>query len=204
MKKLLVSLILLSATIVFSACNSQKPNSKTSEMSQQVTPVNKTEELINTVNQASNTKTTDLSSKELKQYLNSTKSNISAITEKDNETGTSSVMESHMVFPFVFVKSLGVSFIFPNDTDDINPTYLNVNKATNIRNVNVKGAMPGMNFIDIMSKLENVQVKKTWVSTEDNVAYKIDYKLDGVVYTFISSDELGNESQLFISLDDNE
>ncbi|TQR38698.1 hypothetical protein [Brevibacillus brevis] len=203
MKKWLVTLILLSAAIVFSACNSQKPNSHTSELSQQVTPVNKTEGFINTVNQASDTKTTDLSTEELKQYLNAKKSDIPTITEKDNETGTISVMESHMVFPFVFVKSLGISFIFPNDTDDINPTYLNVNKATNIRNINVKGAMPGMNFKDIISKLENAQVKKTWISTEDNVAYKIDYKLDDVVYTFISSDELGNESQLFISLDDN-
>lgn len=64
--------------------------------------------------------------------------------------------------------------------------------------------MPGMNFKDIISKLENAKVQKTWVSTEENVAYKIDYKLEDVVYTFISSDELGNESQLFISLVDNE
>lgn len=163
----------------------QKPNS--SEVSSQISTV----------------KSTETSIQELKQFLNSTRSNILKVVGNQTENGTVSIMESHMLFPFTFAKDLGLTFVFPNETDDFTPTYIIVNKETNLKDVNIKGAKPGMDFKEIMDEMGKSQAVKTWISNEDNVAYKLEYVDDGVVYSFVSYDEQGKESQLYIAVKEN-
>lgn len=163
----------------------QKPNS--SEVSSQISTV----------------KSTETSIQELKQFLNSTRSNILKVVGNQTENGTVSIMESHMLFPFTFAKDLGLTFVFPNETDDFTPIYIIVNKETNLKDVNIKGAKPGMDFKEIMDEMGKSQAVKTWISNEDNVAYKLEYVDDGVVYSFVSYDEQGKESQLYIAVKEN-
>lgn len=163
----------------------QKPNS--SEVSSQISTV----------------KSTETSIQELKQFLNSTRSNILKVVGNQTENGTVSIMESHMLFPFTFAKDLGLTFVFPNETDDFTPTYIIVNKETNLKDVNIKGAKPGMDFKEIMDEMGKSQAVKTWISNEDNVAYRLEYVDDGVVYSFVSYDEQGKESQLYIAVKEN-
>lgn len=163
----------------------QKPNS--SEVSSQISTV----------------KSTETSIQELKQFLNSTRSNILKVVGNQTENGTVSIMESHMLFPFTFAKDLGLTFVFPNEADDFTPIYIIVNKETNLKDVNIKGAKPGMDFKEIMDEMGKSQAVKTWISNEDNVAYKLEYVDDGVVYSFVSYDEQGKESQLYIAVKEN-
>lgn len=163
----------------------QKPNS--SEVSSQISTV----------------KSTETSIQELKQFLNSTRSNILKVVGNQTENGTVSIMESHMLFPFTFAKDLGLTFVFPNEADDFTPIYIIVNKETNLKDVNIKGAKPGMDFKEIMDEMGKSQAVKTWISNEDNAAYKLEYVDDGVVYSFVSYDEQGKESQLYIAVKEN-
>lgn len=87
---------------------------------------------------ASPGKSMEISNGELKQYLISKKSEILKAVGNQTETGTISITESHMVFPTIFENNLGLTFIFPNETDDISPTYIYINEETNAKNVNIK------------------------------------------------------------------
>lgn len=58
-----------------------------------------------------------------------------------------------------------------------------------------------MNFKDIIDKLGEGEVRKTWLLSEDNIAYKVDFKMDGMIFSFVSYDEVGTYSQLYIYLD---
>jgi|GEM_PF-2724502 len=217
MKRIAVTVtILISAVMLLSACEiqqngnntvennaTQKPSSN--EISSQNPPVKATEKsgTVEKSLQPSPAKATEISTQELKQFLNSKKLEILKVVGNQTENGTVSIMESHMVFPFTFVKDLGLTFVFPNETDNFSPTYIVVNKETNLKDANIKGAKPGMDFKEIMGKMGNSEVVKTWFSNEDNVAYKLAYVVDGVAYSFVSYDEQGKESQLYISLREN-
>lgn len=81
--------------------------------------------------QKSATKSTEISSQEMKKYLESKRSEIFKTVGNSVEHGdTVSIMESHMVFPVLFVEKLGFTFIFPNETDDYTPTYISIAKET--------------------------------------------------------------------------
>lgn len=116
------------------------------------------------------------------------------------DNGTLSIMKSHMFFPSTFSKELGISFIFPNDFEDLTPIYLLVTEESNIKNINVLGAKPGMDFNEIRGKLGDIEVTKTWIANEDNVAYELYYQSENVEYRFLSYDEQGTDSVLYISL----
>jgi len=201
--------------MMLSACGIQQngnhavENNATQEPSTEISSKNLSEKVTEKPSTAEKSsqplreKSTEISTQEFKNFLNSKKSEILKKVGGQTESGTISIMESHMVFPFIFVKDLGLAFVFPNETDDFCPTYIIINNETNLKDVNIKGAKPGMNFKEITNKIENSQVVKTWFSNEDNFAYKLDYALDGVLYSFVSYDEKGKESQLYISLNDN-
>jgi hypothetical protein len=214
-QKFVIVIILIYIALFLSACeiqqnsNSntdnnaiQKPSGK--EVTSQ-SPSTEAAEKSTTMEKSSQPvpiKTTEISIEELTQFLNSKRSKIIKAVGNHTENGTVSIMESHMIFPFTFVKNLGLTFVFPNETDDFSPTYIIIDKETNIKDFNIKGAKPGMDFRKIMGKLGKSHIVKTWFANEDNVAYKLDYVMDKVVYSFVSYDKQGKESQLYITLKD--
>lgn len=190
--------MLIFAVMLLTACGIQQ-NSNSVDENNATQKLNSSE----VSSQNPTVKSTEISTQEIKQFLNSVRSNVLKVVGNQTENGTVSIMESHIIFPFTFAKDLGLTFVFPNETENFSPTCIIVNKETNLKDVNIKGAKPGMDFKEIMDKMGNSQVVKTWFSNEDNIAYKIDYVVDGVVYSFVSYDEQGKESQLYISLKEN-
>lgn len=215
MKKIsVIATILILVATLLSACGIQQSgngaveNSATQKPSSDITAQNqsvKATEKPSNVEEASLSspvKSAEISTQKLSYFLNSKRSEILKEVGDQIENGTVSIMESHMVFPVIYVKDLGLTFVFPNEIDDFSPTNIVVNKETNFKDVNIKGAKPGMDFKEIMSKIGTSQVVKTWFSNEDNVAYKLDYAVEDLVYSFVSYDEQGKESQLYITLKD--
>jgi hypothetical protein len=137
--------------------------------------------------------------KEFESYLNTKKSDAAKLSKSGDSGDTVAIMESHMVFPCIFVEDIGITFIFPSMADDSLPRYLTVSSDTNKTNIDVKGAKPGMNFADIKKNLGDEKVKKTWISTEDDTAYELDYNINGIKYSFVSYEEDGKSSELYIS-----
>ena len=142
----------------------------------------------------------ELTTDDLKYYLDLKMSEVLETYDAEMGPGTLAVMESHMVFPCAFVESLGLTFIFPDDFDDLKPIYINVGGESYLENISIKGANPGMDFSEIMDKL-NSPVTETWIANEDCVYYQIVYKMDGLVYQFVSYDEEGTAVELYISRD---
>ena len=106
-------------------------------------------------------KKVDMTTKELKQYLGSTRSDIlKTVGKGSHATGTMAIMESHMTFPTIWVKNLGLTFVFSNETDDL--LFIVVSQESNVRNVNIRGARPGMTFNDITDLLGDSPVSETW------------------------------------------
>lgn len=143
---------------------------------------------------------TDLS---IETYLNMKMSEVIEVTKVgfSDDYASLSLTESHMYFPFLFDKELGVTFVFGNTYDDLKPICLVVEQESNIHNFDVKGAKPGVDFKEIQDILGDVECKETWMSNEKNTAYEISYHEDNVVYRFVSYDELGKDSALYISLE---
>ena len=142
-----------------------------------------------------------LSTKDIKNYLNSSKTEIlNSIKIQIDKNGTLAIMESHMFFPYAFANDLGLAFIFVNETDDYKPLYIVIDEETNTNEVNLCGAKPGMSFQEIKDKAGYSQVLKTWISSEDNIIYVLKYYVDGLEYSFVSYDDQGMGTELFIAL----
>jgi hypothetical protein len=141
----------------------------------------------------------ELTTEDLKHYLNMKMSEVME-TFGEKDIGASMVTESHLPLPCIFVESIGLSFLFPNDFDDLRPTYIEVGGEFFRNNVSIKGARPGMNFSEIMDKLDG-QVSETWIANEEIIYYQIVYKEDGLEYQFVSHDEEGTYTWLYISRD---
>ncbi len=140
--------------------------------------------------------------KAIKCYLNTKKIDAVNLSNIEDIEGTVAIMESHMFFPCVYVENLGIAFIYPTQDDDSLPIYLSVNSDTNRYNINVLGAMPGMTFAEIKKKLGVEDIKKSWIATEEIVAYVLEYNDNGFNYSFVSYEEDGKYSELYISLAD--
>lgn len=158
-----------------------------------VTPTN--------VPQVVDDKDAEISIDNLKAYLNTSKADILKTTGSKDESDTISIVESHMVFPCIFSKEVGLTFVFPDYSDEAEPVCIIVNQHSNKNNVNLKGAKPGMLFKEIKSILGDKPITKSWISTEDNTVYKVDYTLDGLLFSFVSYDQDGNNTELYISSD---
>ncbi|WP_052339441.1 hypothetical protein [Gorillibacterium massiliense] len=196
--------ILISITMMLCSCrfqqNSSPVSTSVSTQSSMAKATERPNDSLKTPESSPVTTSAVITTKELMGYLNLKRSEILEINGAETGTGTISVMESHMVFPCIFVEQLGLTFIFADDVEDLKPTYIFVSSETNVKNIDVNGAKPGMNFKDILSKLGNGQVKKTWFSNEANLAYQLDFKVGGMLYSFVSDDEQGIDSELYISL----
>lgn len=135
-------------------------------------------------------------------YLNTNKIDAVKLSNTEDSEDTVAVMESHMTFPCVYIENLGITFIYPTQADDALPIYLSINGVTNKENINIMGAKPGMTFDEIKKNLEGGDVKKTWIASEEDVAYVLEYSINGFKYSFVSYEEDGKSSELYISKKD--
>lgn len=154
------------------------------------------------INQSNDMILDEMSLEEVNEFLEMNLSEIISTTgEKFSEDfDTLSIIESHMFFPYVFDKELGLTFVFRNKTDDYKPVCIIVSKDSNVQNFNVYGAKPGMNFSEIQKLLGNADINMTWIGNEENTVYEFCFQEGGVCYRFISYDEKGIDSVLYISL----
>lgn len=204
MKKVIISsvlgLLICALVMYFGVWNTQKNLKVERNNSVKISTASK----ISIPNNTKTNTSSVLKVNDFKKYLNITRKEIMAMEDiKDDGTlddGTVSLMESHMFFPCIYSKKHGLSFIFPTEESSEKPTYLYMNQESNKANNNIKDAKPGMKFEEIFSYMGKTSVKKTWLASEDNTAYKIDYQLDGLIYSFVSNEEDGNGSELYISL----
>jgi hypothetical protein len=164
-----------------------------------LSPTNATESSNNNV-QPTNSLNPGLTSGDLEGYLKLTRGEAVKQFENNYDTGTLAVLESHMTFPCIFIKDLGITIIYPSEENESKPVYITVNKATNVKNISYKGAKPGMSFKEIKEIAGDTQVIKSWASTEDDVVYKLDYTDSGLNYSFVSYEESGNYSELHVSV----
>ena len=143
----------------------------------------------------------NLELKEITKYFDMEMSEILEETtgELSDDFDTIPILESHLFFPYLFDETLGLTFVFNNRVDDSNPIYLIVTCESNVQDINVLGARPGMNFVQIKEVLGETEVTKTWLANEDNIAYQLLFKKDNINYRFISYDENGDNSILYIS-----
>ncbi|MBP2639336.1 MAG: hypothetical protein H6Q66_287 [Firmicutes bacterium] len=111
--------------------------------------------------------------------------------------GTTAIEKSHIIFPLLFYKDLGLTFVFSAGKVE----RIEVCEETNIKGININDAKPGMNFEEIRYKLGEAEVNETWKATKAIKAYEIHYVVDGLQYKFMSGYKDGRASKLIISED---
>jgi hypothetical protein len=89
-----------------------------------------------------------------------------------------------------FYKKLGITIIF-DDSDNVDFVHCN-------KKIDINGARAGMNFLQIQEKLGKTHVKETWVETEHNKAYEIEYECENLIISFLSFKKDGTNSKLTI------
>jgi hypothetical protein len=132
-------------------------------------------------------------------YFNTKRRDALKLSKTDSSEDTIAIMESHMTFPCVFVEALGVTFIYPDFSEDSVPIYILVNSNTNSSKISVGDAMPGMNFVEIKRILGEKEMKKTWTPSEEITTYALEYIINGYKFSFQSNQENGEASELYIS-----
>lgn len=135
----------------------------------------------------------------IKKYFSLTKDELIKQLGGNFQKITTSIEKSSMIFPAVYYKDIGLTFVFGIDDGSSNPQYIIVNKETNIKEINIKGAMPEMSFEEVQKKLGETKINETWISTKDKVAFEIHYLIDGLTYKFVSIYQDGRASQLIIT-----
>ncbi|HWP97453.1 MAG TPA: hypothetical protein VN426_11455, partial [Syntrophomonadaceae bacterium] len=114
-----LTVLLICLTLALGGCGKNITNSQTSDKTVNGPQlVNETKSSI----PKSQNNITSMTDKEIRQYLNLNKSKILQMIGPDYENGNVSVIESHMQFPYVYAR--GIAFVFPNNVDDLFPTYL--------------------------------------------------------------------------------
>lgn len=138
---------------------------------------------------------------EFEKYFCMNMSEILEMTngEISNDFDTMVIPESHMFFPYLFDETLGLTFVFSNKVEDLEPICIIITDESNIQDISVLGAKPGMNFSEIREILKDTKIKKTWLANEDNVVYEVFFTMNNIDYRFISYDEYGEDSILYIS-----
>ncbi len=111
--------------------------------------------------------------------------------------GTTAIEKSHIIFPVLFYKDEGLTFVFGAGKVG----YIEVVRDSNIKGINVNGADPGMNFEEIYDKLGETEVYETWIASKTLKAYEIHYVIDGLKYKFLSRYKDGRASKLIITED---
>lgn len=145
---------------------------------------------------------TSVTTADLKQYLGQTRAEtLTGIGKGADTSGTLALMESHMTFPLVWIEDLGLTLIFGTEYPDVEPLYILVCSETKALDVDLKGAQPGMEFKQIMNLLGDSEVTNTWIAYEECTAYRLDYRFEGLVWSFVSYDVTGAGSGLYIQLD---
>ncbi|MNM43007.1 hypothetical protein D3C81_538590 [compost metagenome] len=179
--KMLISLIVL---ILQCSCLSKNGDDMAKQMQQ-------TSEQIQSEESTNNVATSS--------FFNIKRRDALKLSKTDSSEDTIAIMESHMVFPCVFVETLGVTFIYPDFSEDSVPIYILVNSDTNSSRISVSDAKPGMNFVEIKRILGEKEMRKTWTSSEEITTYALEYIINGYKFSFQSDQENGEASELYIS-----
>ena len=65
--------------------------------------------------------------------------------------------------------------------------------------VDFNGARAGMNFEQIQEKLGKAKIEETWYEIPENTAFFVEYIIDNNELTFVSFNEDGSDSMLWVS-----
>lgn len=150
---------------------------------------------------STNTESTEsVTEEDLENYLSMRKSEIITMSKENHVDGSLGIIESHMVFPCLFVEDIGLTFIFPDDSEDAIPLFILINTNSNVQKITLDGVKAGKNFKEIMGILGETDIVKTWITNEEHDAYFITYNSEKMTYTFVSEDSDGRDSEMFISL----
>lgn len=150
-------------------------------------------------NHASLTETQKLAKEHLQQQVDY--SQLLQLTKKDivlkfgniYEEGTATIEQSHIIFPTIYYPKDKLTFVFGDEQENSSLRQIIVAAGE------IQGATPGMNFAEIKNRLGPREVQETWLGTEDNLAYKLEYQLNGLTYSFISTKSDGRASELVIT-----
>lgn len=141
--------------------------------------------------------TSGITANELKNLLNYTEMHVITLFGNEMKYGLQDNDLHYILF-----KNLGVVYVFSNDSGDSKPDSIMINRRINVRNVNFRGAKPGMDFHVIINKIGKGRVRKIWYSDEEKFVYSLTFKEDGLAYCFISNYKSGLYSELYICLDE--
>lgn len=194
--------ILVIFLFILCGCSAQKNGSEMNQLNEK--EISTSENNYNEISedkQNNEISGNELPLKDVTKYLNMKKSEILEETSGvlSDDVDSISMIQSHLIFPYIFDDKLGLTFVFNNKIDNSNPIYLIVTSESNVRNINILGARPGMNFEQIKEVLGEIEVTKIWLGNEDNLAYSLSFKKDNKEFQFISYEENGENSILFIS-----
>ncbi|GMX61308.1 hypothetical protein Elgi_11120 [Paenibacillus elgii] len=127
------------------------------------------------------------------QLLQLTKKDITLKFGKNYEEGTTTIEQSHIIFPTIYYPKEKLTFVFGDEQENSSVRQIIVAAGE------IQGVTSGMNFAEIKSRLGLGEVQETWLGTEDNLAYKLEYQLNGLTYSFISTKPDGRASELVIT-----
>lgn len=201
LKKICIAMLIV--LLIFSGCTEQD-NADTvnqSKLEEVKTTEDDKEENIET-NQSKNESLNEMKLEEVNEYLEMKLSEVLVVTgeELSEDFDTLSIIRSHMFFPYLFDKELGLTFVFSSKTDDYKPLCIVVSQESNVQDFNIYGAKPGMDFNEIRKLLGDADINMTWISNEENTVYEFCFQENSVNYKFISYDDKGKDSVLYISL----
>ena len=90
--------------------------------------------------------------------------------------GTTAIEKSHIILPCLFYHDLGVTFILGGGA----VRYIKIVSETNIKDININDAKPGMNFEEIRYKLGEAEVNETWEASKTIKIYEMHYVITGL------------------------
>jgi len=100
-------------------------------------------------------------------------------------------------------KEYGMGFLFPDKDGDNKPLYIEINGLVEFTGFDINGAKSGMSFQEIIDKLGYVKPEHVlwWHSVARIDLYILNYDINGLKYSFVSDDEQGKWTELYIALD---
>jgi hypothetical protein len=131
----------------------------------------------------------DYSIEDISDFFSMKKADIIKMLGSNYEEGTLAIDECTV--PINALMYHDKLTFFGLQEDDSEPTRIECADT-----VEIAGLRNGMTFDSIQKLLGNTTVIKTWISNQDNIAYRLDYDLGKVKVSILSNDEVGKSSYL--------